>query len=56
MLLFILKLHFPHSKKLKDRENNIVVGIVVYSNIGELEEEVRAGTSRRMRKKLTGMV
>ena len=31
-------------------------GTVVNSNIGELEEEVRAVNSRRMRKELTGMV
>ena len=35
---------------------NIVVGKVVKSKIGELEEEVRAGSSRRTRKELTGMV
>ena len=31
-------------------------GAVVKANIGELEEEVRAGNSRRMRKGLTGVV
>ena len=34
----------------------IVVGAVVKVNIGELEEEVRAGSSRRMRKELTDVV
>ena len=31
-------------------------GAVVKANIGKLEEEVRAGNSRRMRKDLTGVV
>ena len=35
---------------------NIVVGTVVKTKIGELEEEVRAGSSRRTRKDLTGVV
>ena len=38
------------------RGNKIVVGTVVKAKIGELEEEVSAGTSRRMRKYLTGVV
>ena len=33
-----------------------MVGTVVKSKIGELEEEVRAGNSRRMTKELTGVV
>ena len=33
-----------------------MVGTVVKANICELEEEVRAGSLRRMRKELTGMV
>ena len=33
-----------------------MVGTVVKTNIGELEEEIRAGSSRRMRKELTGVV
>ena len=33
-----------------------MVGTVVKAKIGELEEEVRAGSSRRMRKELTGVV
>ena len=32
------------------------MGMVVKSNIGELDEEVRAGSSIRMRKELTGVV
>ena len=33
-----------------------MVGTVVKDKIGELEEEVRAGISRRTRKDLTGVV
>ena len=33
-----------------------MVGAVVKAKIGELEEEVRAGNSRRMRKEFTGVV
>ena len=33
-----------------------MVGTVVKAKIGELEEEVRAGNSRRMRKELNGVV
>ena len=33
-----------------------MVGTVVKSKIGELEEEVRASSSRRLRKELTGVV
>ena len=33
-----------------------MVGTVVKTKIGELEEEVRAGSSRRTRKDLTGVV
>ena len=33
-----------------------MVGTVVKANIGELEEEVRAGSSRRTRNDLTGVV
>ena len=33
-----------------------MVGTVVKAKIGELEEEVRVGSSRRMRKELTGVV
>ena len=32
------------------------VGTVIKAKIGELEEEVRVGSSRRMRKELTGVV
>ena len=46
----------PTERKLKVGGNKIVVGAVVKAKIGELEEEVRAGNSRRMRKELTGVV
>ena len=46
----------PIEQKLKGRGVNIVVGALVKSKIGELEEEVRAGSSRRMRKDLNGVV
>ena len=46
----------PTELKLKVRGNKIVVGTVVKAKIGELEEEVRAGSSRRTRKELTGVV
>ena len=46
----------PIEKKLKGRGDKIVVGTVVKANIGELEEELRAGSSRRTRKELTGVV
>ena len=41
---------------MKGRGNKIVVGTVVKAKIGELEEEVRVGSSRRIRKEFTGVV
>ena len=41
---------------MKGRGENIVVGTVVKAKIGDLEEEARVGSSRRMRKELTGVV
>ena len=41
---------------MKGRGNKIAVGTVVKAKIGELEEEVRVGSSRSMRKELTGVV
>ena len=41
---------------MKARGNKIVLGTVIKSNVGELEEEVRAGSLRRMRKEFTGVV
>ena len=46
----------PTEKKLKGRGKKIVVGTAVKAKIGELEEEVRVGSSRRMRKELIGVV
>ena len=43
-------------QKSKGKGNKIVEGTVVKAKIGELEEEVRAGNSRRMRKEFTGVV
>ena len=39
----------PTERKSKVGGEKIVEGTVVKANIGELEEEVRAGNSRRMR-------
>ena len=41
---------------MKGRGKNIVEGKVVKSKIGGLEEEVRAGSSRSMRKEFTCVV
>ena len=41
---------------MKGRGNKIVEGTVVKAKIVELEEEVRAGHSRRMRKELSVVV
>ena len=46
----------PTERKLEVRKNKIVEGAVVKDKIGELEEEVRAGNSRRIKKELTGVV
>ena len=43
-------------QKSKGRGDKIVVVMVVKAKIGELEEEVRAGSSRSMRKELTDVV
>ena len=45
-----------HSEKIEGLGEKIVVGMVVKSKIGELEEEVRAGSPRRTRKDLTGVM
>ena len=50
------KAYLPTERKQKDRGNRIVVGMVIKSRIGELEEEARAGNSRRTNKELNGMV
>ena len=54
--IFSSQASLPTQQKSKGRGNNIVVGAVVKSKIGELEEEVRAGNSRRASKELTGVV
>ena len=41
---------------MKGRGNKIEVGKVVKAKIVELEEEVRADSSRSMRKEFTGLV
>ena len=41
---------------MKGKGKKIVVGTVVKEKVSELEEEVRVGSSRRMRKELTGVV
>ena len=46
----------PTERKLKGGGNKIVVGTVVKAKIWELEEEVRVGSARRMRKELNGVV
>ena len=46
----------PTKKKLRYRGNKITVGTVVKTKIVELEEEVRAGRFRRVRKELTAVV
>ena len=56
ILLFILNPSFPQSENRRPGGNKIGVGTVVKSKIGELEEEVRAGSSRRTRTELNGVV
>ena len=46
----------PKEQKSKGGGNKILEGAVVKDKICELEEEVRAGNSRRMRKYLTVVV
>ena len=53
---FLPRLPTHTEKQLRGRGDKIVVGTVVKANIGELEEEVRAGCPRSSRKELTGMV
>ena len=47
---------FPTQLKSKGGGDKIVEGIIVKGNIGELEEEVMAGNSRRMSKEFTDVV
>ena len=50
------KYYLPSEQKLKGGGEKIVVGTIVKSKIGELEEEVRESSSINMRKELTGVV
>ena len=43
-------------RKSKGRGNKIMEGTVVKAKIGELEEKVRAGNSRKTKKEFTGVV
>ena len=45
----------PHTEKSRGRGNKIVLGTVVKAQIGEEEEEVRAGFPIRISKELTGV-
>ena len=54
--IFSCQVPLHAQQKLKGGGDKIVVGAVVKFKIYELEEEVRAGSSRRMRKELTGFV
>ena len=47
---------FPPQTKKRGRGNKIIVGTVVKSNVGDLEEDIREGFSRRLWKEMTGMV
>ena len=54
--IFSYQSSLPIERNSKGRGDKIMVGAVVKAKIGELEEEVRAGNSRRMRKEFTGVV
>ena len=56
ILLFLFELPFPQRKNRRAGGTRSWRGVVVKTKIGELEEEVRAGNSRRTRKELTGVV
>ena len=56
ILLLLLKLPSPNIENLGGRGDKIMVGEVVKSMIGELEEEVRAGCPRIIGKELIGVV
>ena len=45
----------PKTKK-RGGGNKIMVGTVVKAKLGELEEDIREGFSRRLRKEMTGVV
>ena len=46
----------PLQTKNRRRGFKIMVGMVVKAKVGELEEEIREGFSRRSRKEITGVV
>ena len=50
------KVYLHTYQKLRGMGNQIVVGTVVKSKLGELGEEVRKGSSRKMRKDFTDVV
>ena len=54
--IFSSQASLPTERKSKGRGNKIVEGAVIKAKIGEMEEEVRAGSSRRVRKELTDVV
>ena len=46
----------PSQTKKRGRGNKIIVGKVVKATVGELEEKIREGFPRRLRKYMTGVV
>ena len=46
----------PTHMKNRGRGNKIMVGTVVKAKVGDLEEEIGEGFSRRLRKEMTGVV
>ena len=46
----------PIQRRFGGRGNKIMTGTVVKAKVGELEDEVREGFFKRMRKYLTGML
>ena len=53
--MIVINLPFPH-RKIKGGRDKILTGMVLKANIGELEEEVRVGSSRRIGNDLAGVV
>ena len=54
--MLLLRIPYPHNKNQGGDSNNVVVELVVKANIGELNEEVWAGSLRKIRKELTGVL
>ena len=46
----------PLQTKNRGRGNKIVVGTVVKAKVGDLEEDIREGFSRRLSMEMTGLV